>query len=148
MGCYRGIKPAPLLQFYPKWNVPHSCPSSRHFGLLTSSFCWTTLLFFFCFWCSSLKPCNWSMTIPTGLILALVDIPFKILIQICNKCQWCITFWAGAIKCPAFPLLQIHWPVPEQRRMECLVSGKDANVSMRVENAHTKSRIARVKLFP
>lgn len=37
--------------------------------------------------------------------------------------------------------LQIHWPVSERRRTECLVSGKDASVSMFEDSAYKLSRV-------
>lgn len=35
---------------------------------------------------------------------------------------------------------QIHWPVSERRRMECLVSGKDANVSTTADSERSLGR--------
>lgn len=54
---------------------------------------------------------------------------FAVLSQISNKCP--LFYKCGTVnrKMSCFPLWQIHWPVSERRKMECLVSGKDANVS-------------------
>lgn len=52
----------------------------------------------------------------------------------------------ATIKYPSFPPWQIHWPVSERRRMECLVSGKDANVSKPADSLPNLNRVIQQRL--
>lgn len=75
-------------------------------------------------------------TIPTGQTSARVDGHVAVLAQKSHKRPQFQTGRIVTVECPVFPLRQIHWPVSERRKMECLVSGKDANVSKLVDGIY------------